>query len=137
MWSPTRPTAAWVKRKYDRPEERDTSIRVRTERLEEVLSGTPKVDFIKIDVEGAEYLVLEGARNLVLRHKPVIVFEHGKGASDCYGVTPAALHDLLCREYALRISLLADYLRGRPALDKSAFHDQFELGLNYYFIAHP
>ena len=52
-------------------------------------------------------------------------------------MTPAALHDLLCQEYGLRISLLADYLRGRPALYKSAFLAQFELGLNYYFIAHP
>lgn len=34
-----------------------------------------KIDIIKIDVEGAELLVLEGSRDIILKHKPIIVFE--------------------------------------------------------------
>ncbi len=34
---------------------------------------------LKIDVEGAEYLVMMGARNLIERYRPTIVFEWKKG----------------------------------------------------------
>ncbi len=39
------------------------------------LAHLEKVDVIKIDVEGAELLVLQGAKNLLKKHKPIIVFE--------------------------------------------------------------
>lgn len=34
-----------------------------------------KIDFIKIDVEGAELLVLQGSVNIILKYKPVIIIE--------------------------------------------------------------
>lgn len=37
--------------------------------------GFPKVDFIKIDVEGYEYKVLLGAEKTLLKHKPVVIIE--------------------------------------------------------------
>jgi FkbM family methyltransferase len=39
------------------------------------LNTAPKIDFMKIDVEGAELLVLQGSVNTILKHKPTIVFE--------------------------------------------------------------
>ena len=42
--------------------------------LEEI-KKIPKIDFIKIDVEGAELLVLQGGLNIIREHKPVIIFE--------------------------------------------------------------
>lgn len=47
-----------------------------------------KVDFIKIDVEGLEYKVLEGGMKLISNHKPYILIEVGWGTrhpewSDC------------------------------------------------------
>lgn len=47
-------------------------------RLEEIVSGVP--DFIKIDVEGFEAAVLEGAYHLLEKHRPIVQLEvlHGK-----------------------------------------------------------
>ena len=47
--------------------------------------------------------MLRGARETIVRHRPVIVFEHGPGASDVYGTTPETLHDLVCGEFGMRI----------------------------------
>lgn len=38
-----------------------------------------RIDFVKIDVEGAEYLALSGARDLLSRDRPVIVSEFSPG----------------------------------------------------------
>jgi FkbM family methyltransferase len=50
---------------------------VQIRRLDDVLaeSAMSKVDFIKIDTEGAEELVARGAENTIRRDKPVILFE--------------------------------------------------------------
>jgi hypothetical protein len=50
---------------------------------------------IKIDVEGAELDVLEGARALLTRAKPLLIFEHVAAASALYDAPPAAPWDLL------------------------------------------
>jgi FkbM family methyltransferase len=42
--------------------------------LEEFNSAS-RIDFIKIDVEGAELLVLQGSINTILKHKPIIILE--------------------------------------------------------------
>jgi FkbM family methyltransferase len=42
-------------------------------RLDNIEFG--RIDFIKCDVEGAEYLVLKGAENTIRKHKPIIMVE--------------------------------------------------------------
>jgi hypothetical protein len=41
--------------------------------LDEVLGSVEYVDLIKIDVEGAEYEVLKGAKNTLLKTKCVVI----------------------------------------------------------------
>ena len=53
------------------------SFIVPTIRLDTVLSE--RIDFIKVDVEGAEYLALTGAVALIERFRPMIVTEFGPG----------------------------------------------------------
>lgn len=79
-------------------------IAVRTERLDDVLPDGVRPAFVKIDVEGAEELVLRGAIETLRRHRPVIAFEHGLGSADYYGTTPERIHGLLAGElgYAIR-----------------------------------
>ena len=83
------------KRRYDRANEQDTQITVQTDLLDNILPSGITVNLMKIDVEGGELLVLEGAVNTIKRSKPVIIFEHGLGASDFYGSSPEKLFDLL------------------------------------------
>ncbi len=50
---------------------------------------------IKIDVEGAELEVLEGGRSVLVRAKPLVIFEHVTAASALYGAAASAPYDLL------------------------------------------
>ncbi|MCD6063601.1 MAG: methyltransferase FkbM family [Flavipsychrobacter sp.] len=125
-----------VKRKYDRPNETDTTIEVKTDRLDDILPRDYKPGLMKIDVEGGEMLVLEGARETITRHQPVIIFEHGLGASDYYGSTPDKLFALLAN-CGLNISTLKNWLSGKPSLSQKEFGELYKHNTEYYFIAHP
>ena len=125
------------KRHYDKPDEQDTTIEVQTDRLDDVLPDDQRVDLIKIDVEGAELQVLQGAVSTLRRTRPVVIFEHGLGAADCYGTRPEQVYDLLTEEAGLQVSLMKRWLSHEPPLSRAEFVRQFEQGKNYYFIAYP
>lgn len=124
------------KRKYDKPNERDTSITIKIDRLENVLPKDVKIDFIKIDVEGAEWLVMDGAKEIIKKYKPTIVFEHGLGGADVYGIRPEQVYELLHEECGLQVSTMKRWLDNKESFSKNEFVEQFEKGLNYYFIAY-
>ena len=46
------------------------------------MNNIPKVDLIKIDTEATEHAVIEGARNIMKRDKPVIICEVLKGRTE-------------------------------------------------------
>lgn len=69
-------------------------ITVQVSTLDRELGGlAPRV--VKIDVEGAELAVLEGARSLLARVRPLVIFEHVGSAAELYGVAPHAAWDFL------------------------------------------
>jgi FkbM family methyltransferase len=125
-----------LKRRYDRPNEEDTLITVRTERLDDILPPDTPVDLVKIDVEGGEMVVMEGAVQTLTRWKPVVIFEHGLGASDLYGSTPEKLFDLLAG-CGLKVSLLDRFMKKTPPFSREEFAAQYYNRVNYYFIAYP
>jgi FkbM family methyltransferase len=125
-----------VKRKYDRKYEIDESIVVRTARLDTLIPKDLHIDFIKIDVEGGELLVLEGAKETILRCQPLIIFEHGLGASEYYNSTPAKVYHLL-HNCKLQISTMHHWLHKKEAFTLDEFERQFKEKINYYFIAYP
>lgn len=125
-----------VKRAYDRPNEVDEQIEVKTEKLDIIFDKTTPIDLIKIDVEGGELNVLEGAEKTIVRTKPVIIFEHGLGASEYYDATPEKVFALFDRmDY--NISLMKSWLDNKSGFSLEQFKDQFYQKKNYYFIAYP
>ncbi|MCF8365277.1 MAG: FkbM family methyltransferase [Bacteroidales bacterium] len=111
-------------------------IEVKTDRLENVIPDNIKIDFIKIDVEGAEFLVLSGAVKILHQSKPVVIFEYGLGASDFYGTEPDMMFNFF-EASGYGIFLLEDYMKNKPHLQKDSFGKQYHEKLNYYFAAAP
>ncbi|MCL2302566.1 MAG: FkbM family methyltransferase [Lentimicrobiaceae bacterium] len=123
-----------IKRKYDisNPEIEEIEVEIKT--LDELIPLDEKIDFIKIDVEGAEFGVLKGAKKLLTKNKSTILFECGKGASDYYGTNPLDLYDFIS-EVGLKIFTLTSYIKNKPPLNKNEFGDCFNTNTEYYFVA--
>ncbi|MFA5419276.1 MAG: FkbM family methyltransferase [Bacteroidales bacterium] len=125
-----------MKRKYDVRNPEIEEINVKLEVLDHLIPADMPIRFIKIDVEGAEYGVLKGAKQLLTKDKPFVVFEFGLGASDYYFTTPEMMYELLVDECGLRISNLSDWLANKPTLTLSDFKASYENSMDYYFLAH-
>lgn len=123
-------------RKYAITNPEIEELNVETETLDNLIPSNQKINFIKIDVEGAEYGVLKGAVNTLIKSKPFIIFECGLGASDCYGTKPEDIFTLITNT-GLKISLMIDFLQNKPILTIQDFCRNYNESLNYYFIAHP
>jgi FkbM family methyltransferase len=111
--------------------ERLETITVRTERLDDTLPEGFAPAFIKVDVEGAEMQVFDGARETIARHRPTIFFEHGSGAADHYGKRSGEIHDLLVGDAGLRIF----DEHGRGPYSRDEFEDLFDKPV-WNFVAH-
>jgi FkbM family methyltransferase len=70
-------------------------ISVAIEPLDDLLPEGFAPDLIKVDVEGAELQVFEGARRTLTEHQPVVVFEHSNRLAPQFGTRPAEVHRLL------------------------------------------
>jgi FkbM family methyltransferase len=124
-----------LKREYDRPFEQDEQIQVKTELLDNLIPEDITIHLIKIDVEGAELLVLNGARKLITRSRPIIIFEHGQGASN-YGETSEKVFNFF-NELSMKISTMGKFLKKLDALSFKEFQDHYYSKKDYYFIAYP
>lgn len=124
--------SGFLPRKYPGPQEVET-ITVRVEALDSDLPPGYAPALIKIDAEGAEAEVIAGGIETIRRAKPIVVFEHGKGAADAYGTTPDDVFDLLCGQAGLR---LYD-IDGVGPLSKHALAEIFEHNRVWTFVARP
>lgn len=106
-------------------------LHVPTVRLDDLVPDTASIDFIKIDVEGAELQVLRGAAHTLARTRAVIVCEH-VGSPE---VPSASVYDLL-QDCGLRVFRMADWLAGeREPMTATLFTELYTSGLEYYFMA--
>lgn len=131
----TNPSYSGIKKRdYDRAYEEVQEITVQMQPIDRVIPTDQKIDFIKIDVEGAELQVLQGAQALMKEYKPMVLFEHGLGAADHYNTTPEMIYDYF-NACGMSISSLKSLLKGGTYFSREEFHTQFYDRLNYYFVA--
>ena len=100
-------------------------------RIDDVLAGQ-RVDVLKLDVEGAEKMVLEGALDLIRSQKPRIMIELAPALTSTFGYRTFDLIDILlaCNpDYAVR-RLDA---HGTSRVDASTFRQGPEPDGNYVF----
>jgi FkbM family methyltransferase len=119
------------RRSYPREPEFE-ELTVRLESLDASLPDGYEPSLIKIDVEGAEREVIEGAIETIVRCKPVVVFEHGKGAAPHYGTGPRDVYGLLAEHAGMRIF----DLDGNGPFELTDFQRAFERGERWNFVAH-
>jgi len=87
------------------------SISVRTVTLDDYIAQSNVVpDVIKIDVEGSEFLILNGARTLFREHKPVLIMEFNPLSASAAGRTISNYVEFF-REHSYKLLVLkGDFL---------------------------
>ena len=108
-------------------------LHVRTETLDHSLPASYVPALIKIDVEGAERQVFEGAIETISKYKPVIIFEHGKGGAVHYDTQPRHIYELLHNQAGMRIFDLDG--NGPYTLDQ--FEETFMQDDRWDYVARP
>ncbi len=106
---------------------------VRTEMLDRCLPAGYVPALIKVDVEGAERQVFEGAIGTISKYKPVIIFEHGKGGAAHYNTQPYHIYKLLHDEAGLQIF----DLDGNGPYTLSQLEEAYTLDERWDYVARP
>lgn len=121
-------------RTFDRSHEDTSVIEVQVRKIDDLKDLPDKIDLIKIDVEGAELGVLKGARRLIIASRPLIIFEHGLGASNHYGTGPEDVYQFFESVNYLLYNTTA-YLNKKSNLSEEEFKRQYTEGLEFFFVA--
>lgn len=104
--------------------------------LDDVLKDVPRIDLVKIDVEGAELKVFRGARQTIARCRPTIIFECGYGGLEYFKGTPEEVYDFF-ESIGYALSIQKAYLENHPPLDRHTFLHVFKNGYESQYIAGP
>ncbi len=131
------PRSGFREQDYPTEHERTKQITVKVVRLDDLVPDSVKISFIKIDVEGAEYLVLQGAKETIRRGQPAIAFEYGKAGMNHYGTTPEMMWHLMHDELGLDMQLMRTWLDGGRAYTPEEFNRVVHESSDWMFVAYP
>lgn len=82
-------------RRFNRPDlARPQQIEVRVRRLDDCVGDLPRLDYIKMDIEGGEIDCIRGARATIARHRPILSIEYGVATYSAYGHQQRTLWDV-------------------------------------------
>jgi FkbM family methyltransferase len=128
------PAYSGIKQRSYPKKEKIQEIDVKIDTMDNQLKNAERINLIKIDVEGGEMGVLKGSVNTLKKWSPVVIFEHGLGASDYYGTTPEEMWEFL-NDNDYCIFSLRGFVANKTSLSIEQFINLFETNKEYYFIA--
>ncbi len=132
---PGRPAVSGFLERNSQIGQEPTLLSVQMEMLDDLVPENLPIDLVKMDVEGAEYQVLLGAKNLLQKNKPLVLFECGLGGADIYGTTPEQIFDLFVA-CGMGISTIEYFNAHKKPFSKEEFSGQFYKNYNFFFIAY-
>jgi FkbM family methyltransferase len=135
FWIKDKPAYSGLsKRKFSNADDQIQEINVETKKLDEIIPENIKIKFIKIDVEGAELKVLQGAEKIIKRDKPVIAFEFGIGGSEFYNISAQDMFKFFTERNYLLFDYQSFLNKALPYNEKS-FIQTYQENIIYNFVA--
>lgn len=124
------------KRKFSDQRDKIQPITVEVKRLDDIIPKDIKINFIKIDVEGAELRVLEGAKAIIQKDKPIIAFEFGIGGSDFYSTNATDMFNFFTQLH-YQLFDFESYLNQSSPYSQTRFEKTYQDNIIYNFLAVP
>ncbi len=126
-----------LQRRVLNKKQEDILIFVETDLLDNIIPKEEKITLLKIDVEGAELLVLQGAEKTIQQSKPIILFEFGKEGASIYDYDSIKMFAYITETLHYEIFTLKDWLKKQSPLSADQFADYYQNGKEYFFLAAP
>jgi len=108
-------------------------IEVLVTTLDAYFNKDVRIDFIKIDAEGAELEILKGGIQVLSENKPFMIIEHGLSSSPSAEAQSLEIFQVVNQEIGLEIYPL-DQLK-RTISNSSEFLNLLRTGSDYFFAA--
>lgn len=124
-----------------RPAERSGEsdlITVEVSQLDDVLPEDLAVGWLKIDAIGGELAVMRGARKLLERHRPILLFEASETTLGYFDLTAAEIHSYVVDELGYRLHSLHGWSVGAPPLSRDGLEKAMQWPYEAFnFLALP
>jgi FkbM family methyltransferase len=102
-------------------------ITVSQRTLDDLVPSACNIRLVKMDLEGGEFHALQGAKDVILRDRPFLIFEHGdEYSASLYNFTPEQFFNLFLEHGYITFDLFGREFR------REHWHDQ---GYPWYLMA--
>jgi FkbM family methyltransferase len=107
-------------------------LKVSIIKLDDLITSKNKIGFIKIDVEGGELDVIQGAKSTLIKSRPIVTFECGASSFLGYHNSPEKIFHLFIKmDYSI-YSIL-----GNEIIDEETFVEACHAQIYWDYIALP